>query len=66
MRTCSVCGGDCDAGELIGGFCYGCRRDKKESSVKKQMDRLLNSPSKQMSLVFDSTDPAAYRGRQLL
>lgn len=63
MRICSVCEGNCDDDELVGGVCHECREAEQQKKREKMMDRLLESPSKQMSLIFDNTDRTAYRGR---
>lgn len=63
MRICSVCEGNCDDGELVGGICHECRETAEQEKRREMMDRLLESPSKQMSLIFDNTYRTAYWGR---
>lgn len=61
MQICSVCEGNCDDGELIGGICHECREEAEQKEREDLMDRLLASQSRQISM-FD-TDHSAYMRR---
>ncbi len=68
MQICGVCGGNCDDGELVRGVCHECRSARKQKDREDRMQRMLDGPSEQMCLLFDSdtggsSGSRAYRGR---
>lgn len=51
MYQCSVCGGNCDCGELVGGVCLECLEEQKQEQLANtQIARMMNSPFYQMKL----------------
>ena len=50
---CSVCGANCDPGELVGGVCLECiEKQKIEIMMQNKVFNLLNAPWEQMKLYF--------------
>ena len=50
---CSVCGGNCDPGELVGGVCVECLEKQRITIVmQNKIFSLLNAPWEQMKLDF--------------
>ena len=50
---CSVCGGNCDPGELVGGVCLDCLEEQRIAIVTQDKAvSLLNAPWEQMKLEF--------------
>ena len=50
---CSVCGGNCDPGELVGGICVECLEEQRVAIVmQNKVFSLLNAPWEQMELDF--------------
>lgn len=50
---CSVCGGNCDPGELVGGICVECLEEQRVAIVMQDKAvSLLNAPWEQMKLDF--------------
>ena len=48
---CSVCHGNCDPGELVGGICLECLEEQKMAVVmQSNIVKLLNAQWEQMSL----------------
>lgn len=41
MRVCSICGGYCDPGDLVGGKCYECREEEEEQEIRKEWNRKM-------------------------
>jgi len=62
--VCSVCNGNCDDGELVGGVCHECREAAEQEKKREElMQRLFESPSGQLSFLFDKTGHSAYKRR---
>ena len=50
---CSVCHGNCDPGELVGGICVECLEEQRIAIVtQNKVVSLLNAPWEQMTLGF--------------
>ena len=50
---CSVCGANCDPGELVGGICVECLEEQRIAVVMQdKVVSLLNAPWEQMTLDF--------------
>ena len=50
---CSVCGGNCDPGELVGGICLDCLEEQRIAVVmQNKAVSLLNARWEQMKLDF--------------
>lgn len=50
---CSVCGANCDPGELVGGVCVDCLEEQRVAIVTQDKAvSLLNAPWEQMELDF--------------
>ena len=50
---CSVCHGNCDPGELVGGVCVDCLEEQRIAIVMQDKAvSLLNAPWEQMKLDF--------------
>ena len=50
---CSVCGGNCDPGELVGDICLDCLEEQRVTIVmQNKAVSLLNAPWEQMKLEF--------------
>ena len=48
---CSVCGGNCDPGEIVNGVCLECMENKRQAMVtQNKVVSLLNAPWEQMKL----------------
>ena len=48
---CSVCGGNCDPGELVGGVCVECLEEQRVAIVMQdKVISLLDAPWEQMKL----------------
>lgn len=51
MVVCSVCGGNCDNGELTGGVCPECIEEERQRQIRQDsVIKMMNSQSYQMEL----------------
>ena len=51
MVVCSVCGGNCDNGELVGGICPECLEEERQQQIRQDsVIKMMNSQSYQMEL----------------
>ncbi len=49
MVVCECCGGNCDAGDVIGGICLDCIEDEKQKETKKEsLAKMINTDSSQL------------------
>ena len=52
-HKCSICGDNCDPGELVGGICLDCLEEQRVAIVMQDKAvSLLNAPWEQMKLEF--------------
>ena len=51
MVVCSVCGGNCDNGELVGGICLECIEEERQRRIRSEsVIKMMHSQSYQMEL----------------
>ena len=51
MVVCSVCGGNCDNGELVGGICLECLEEEQQRQIRaSSVAKMMRSQSYQMEL----------------
>ena len=54
MVVCSVCGGNCDNGELVGGVCPECIEEERQRRIRSEsVIKMMHSQSYQMELSLE-------------